>query len=100
VIDGELTAPPSSIHCFRDVTLFVKTFSEMSYILVRTEKETVDFYYKWLKNNHAYDHVDGILTMQEHEPGIVVGFNKPFDYPYTVLNEYNYSELIARLMVA
>ena len=56
IIDAELTEPPSEVYLFRDITLYSTCFLDAK-VLVECEKKYRDYYYKWLKNNNAYDFV-------------------------------------------
>lgn len=56
IIDAELTEPPSEVFLFRDITLYSECFLKHK-VLVECEKQYRDYYYKWLKNNNAYDFV-------------------------------------------
>lgn len=64
IIDGDLTAPPSSISCFRDVSLYAKCFLNLN-VLVECEKDLIDFYWYWLKDNASYDFVDAMIYINE-----------------------------------
>lgn len=60
IIDSRLTAPPSEVSLFRDITLFTQTFLKENVVL-ECEKEERDFYYKWLKNKAAWDYVEDFI---------------------------------------
>ena len=68
IIDGSLTAPPSQVYCFRDISLYVKCFLDRN-IFVECKKDEIDLYWYWLKRNNAYDFVDGMVRSGE-----VIGF--------------------------
>jgi|MDTC01.2.fsa_nt_gb hypothetical protein len=68
IIDCSLTVPPSEIYCFRDVTLYAKTFVFQD-ILVQCEKNTRSMYWKWLKDNSIHDFVSYMLKPTEEEHG-------------------------------
>ena len=64
LIDCELTAPPSEIGAFRNLTLYATIFCEMD-CLIEAPVEEVDFYYKWLKKNYAHDFVKQFVRHRE-----------------------------------
>lgn len=98
--DSVLTEPPSSVYCFRDVTLYVKVFLEKDNLLI-CPKGTRTMYWEWIKKYGAHDFIEEILTDEESEYGIHVGENKNINI--NVLNEINYGNVIgeikARLMI-
>lgn len=71
IINSLLAAPPSEIACFRDVTLYGKTFV-FDDILVRCEKGTRSFYWKWLKNHGAHDFISYLILENEKESGYYI----------------------------
>lgn len=91
----ELTEPPSSVHCFRDVTLYSKIFLKNENILT-CPKGTRSLYWKWIKRYGAHDFIEELITNQEQENGIYVGKDGYFNIKY--INELNYSELISKLI--
>jgi len=56
IIDAELSAPPSEVCLFRDITLYSNFFLNKETVL-ECPKEERDYYYKWLKNMSAWDYV-------------------------------------------
>jgi hypothetical protein len=91
IYDSTLTEPPSSIHCFRDVTLFVKVFCEKDNILM-CPKGTKSSYWKWIKKYGAHDFVEQLITEGEDQDGLLVGSFG--DISCDVLNEYNYGKIL------
>lgn len=71
IFDGRLTEPPSSVHCFRDASLYASCFIKAN-VLVECESKMKDSYYHWLKKYGAYDFVDEIVGTDE-EIGIKIG---------------------------
>ena len=67
IIDAGLSEPPSSISCFRDVTLWAKF--KYDDILLCAEDGTREFYNKWLKKHGAMDFISYIMLPSEHENG-------------------------------
>ena len=71
IIDCGLTVPPSEIYCFRDVTLYAKTFV-FEDILVQCEEGTRSMYWKGLKDNSIHDFVSYMLKPPEKEYGFKI----------------------------
>lgn len=61
IIDAELTAPPSEVTLFRDITLFSHVFLQKTTV-IECKRDERDFYYKWLKNKCAWDYVEDFVT--------------------------------------
>ena len=64
IIHGSLTAPPSQVYCFRDISLYAKCFLN-SDVFVECSEDKIDEYWYWLKNNNSYDFVDGMIYTNE-----------------------------------
>jgi hypothetical protein len=97
IFDGELTIPPNSYHCSRDLLFFLKLWKAYETILIRVEQDSLDFYYDWLKRNYFFDHVDGIIHFEEKEEGLIVGYKDPYHYRIEKINEYNYTQELTNL---
>lgn len=89
--DSILTEPPSSVHCFRDVTLYVQVFLNKDNVL-KCPKGTRTMYWNWIKSYGAHDYIKELLTYEEDEYGIFIS-NKG-DIDFNILNEGNYGDLI------
>jgi len=98
--DSVLTEPPSSVYCFRDVTLYVKVILEKDNVLI-CPKGTRSMYWQWIKKYGAHDFIEELLTDEEGGYGIHIGENKNVNVK--ILNENNYGNIIniirARLMI-
>ena len=94
IYDCGLTEPPSSIHCFRDVTLYAEIFLKHDNLL-KCPNGTRAMYWNWMKSYGAHDFIQGILKYDEDQSGISVG--KDGLIKINLLNEYNYSELIEKI---
>jgi hypothetical protein len=68
IIDSVLSEPPSEISCFRDVTLYGKTFI-FEDVLLSCKKGTRTLYWEWLKKHGAHDFISYLLTDEEKESG-------------------------------
>jgi hypothetical protein len=92
--DSVLTEPPSSVHCFRDVTLYVQVFLEKDNILL-CPKGTRTMYWNWIKRYGAHDFIKELLTFEEDQEGILV--SRSGDIMVDVLNEFNYGDVINKI---
>ena len=95
IYDCELTEPPSSIHCFRDITLFSKIFLNADN-LIKCPKGTRSMYWKWIKSYGAHDFVSELLKYEEKESGIVVAKSNA-NIKVDLINESNYGLIINNL---
>lgn len=95
IYDCELTEPPSSILCFRDVTLFSKIFLNADN-LIKCPKGTRSMYWEWIKGYGAHDFVEQLLRYEERQSGLIVA-SKNANITVNVINEYNYGDIINRL---
>lgn len=91
IYDSVLTEPPSSIHCFRDVTLYVKVFFKEDNVL-RCPKGTKTSYWKWIKRYGAHDFIDQLITCEEYQEGVLIG--KEGQIVCDALSESNYQGII------
>ena len=64
LIDAELSDPPSSKTCFRDVTLYASIFSKAD-VLVECETPMIDIYWHWLKREGGMDFVAQLIRVGE-----------------------------------
>lgn len=71
-LEAELSEPPSTISCFRDVTLFAATFCNLD-VLVECARGTRSMYWKWLKDQGAHDFIEQLIIPGEELGGITVG---------------------------
>ena len=72
IIEAALSAPPSEVSCFRDITLYSKTYIFEDVLLV-CEEGTRSFYWEWLKRHGAHDFVSYLLKDTESESGFFIG---------------------------
>ena len=94
ILRGELSEPPSSICCFRDVTLYSACFLEAD-VLVECPREMRDMYYVWLKDHGAYDFVDAIVRKGQ-EYGFRIGPRKS-NFLIDRITAHNLNIIIQRL---
>jgi hypothetical protein len=94
IYDCELTEPPSSIHCFRDVTLYSKIFLGFDN-LIKCPKGTRSLYWEWVKKYGAHDFVAELLLREEEQEGLTIGKDDMIKIEF--LNETNYGLLINKL---
>ena len=78
IIESCLTEPPSEISCFRDVTLYAKTYI-FDDILLLCPEGTRSQYWTWIKNYGAHDFISQLITPNEKEPGYSIGTAPSFN---------------------
>ena len=66
IIDAALSEPPSSVHCFRDVSLYADIFKKLE-VIASCPKETKDIYWKWMKQHGAMDFIKDIIIHDEEK---------------------------------
>ena len=66
IIESSLSEPPSEIACFRDVTLFAKTYI-FEDILLECREGTRSMYWHWLKRYGAHDYISQLVKDTEGE---------------------------------
>ena len=64
VLEATLSAPPSSVHCFRDVSLYATVFKNLE-VITACDTGTRDIYWKWLKKHGAMDFIQDIVKKKE-----------------------------------
>lgn len=92
ILDAELSDPPSSRTCFRDVTLYANIFAKAD-ILVECSPGTIDIYWKWLKEGGAMDFVDQLIRFGEVD-GFTVRRQSGGDINLERLDEVSLSTVI------
>jgi hypothetical protein len=68
IIDAILSKHPSEIMCFRDVTLYAKTYV-FEDIVIECPVNTRSFYWDHLKKHGAHDFVSQLITVGEYIKG-------------------------------
>lgn len=94
---GSLARPPSSVHCFRDITLYVRTFTNMNTILT-CRPHNVDRTWRWLKRHGAFDYVDDIVGYDQLH-GLTIAPVDPCSIRVDRITEHGLSGIISRLSV-
>ena len=64
LIEAALSEPPSSVSCFRALTLYASIFLNAD-VLVECRQQNKDLYWRWLKKRCAMDFVKDILRYGE-----------------------------------
>ena len=70
LIEAGLSEPPSSVSCFRDLTLYATIFLDAD-VLIECRQQNKDIYWRWLKKKCAMDFVKDILKYGE-ETGVKI----------------------------
>jgi hypothetical protein len=95
LIDGKLAFPPSSISCFRDVTLYSHIFGKYE-VLVEAKDKHKDVVWHWLKSNGSFDYVDDIIKPGT-EAGLSLSYKKRCNICVTRVTANNLNFIITRL---
>lgn len=95
IIDSKLTAPPSEVCLFRDITLFTQSFLQEKVVL-ECRREERDFYYNWLKNKAAWDYVEDFIQ-PESENGRISIRTKGGNITIDRINYQNINFILQRL---
>lgn len=74
ILEAGLSEPPSSVQCFRDVTLYASCIIKFN-VLVECQEHNRDIYYQWLRSHGAYDFIDEMI-LEDEEDGYKIGINK------------------------
>jgi hypothetical protein len=95
-IESCLTEPPSEISCFRDVTLYARTFVFEDVLLV-CPPGTRSLYWEWLKSHGAHDFISELIRTDQKEPGYSIGTTPGSNILTDRIACYNLSEIISLL---
>lgn len=95
-IQSCLSEPPSEISCFRDVTLFARTWM-FEDVLVVCEPGTRSMYWNWLKTHGAHDFVSELIRSDTKEPGYSIGTTPGHNIVTDRIACNNLSEIISSL---
>ena len=75
IIQASLCEPPSEISCFRDVTLYGKSFI-FEDIVLSCKKGTRSMYWNWLKLHGAHDFISYLAFNDEPIDGLLMHSKK------------------------
>jgi len=95
IIEAPLSEPPSEISCFRDITLYGKTFV-FEDVLLLCKKGTRSIYWNWLKQNGAHDFISYLLTEEEHEFGYLI-HTQQGDITLDRINYYTINMILSKI---
>lgn len=93
IIDCSLSEPPSEISCFRDVTLFGKTYY-FEDVLLTCPKGTRSTYWSWLKSKGAHDYITYLITYSDIEEGYLM-HPQEGDIVVEQINAFNLNHIIS-----
>lgn len=86
IIASELSSdPPSEGLYFRFITMSAKKDLGFS-VVIESDKEAIDFYYKFLKKKGWFDFVDDFVLPEWREEGIRL--DTQMNYPLTIKTKY------------
>lgn len=93
IIEAPLSEPPSEISCFRDVTLYGKSFI-FEDIVLSCKKGTRSIYWNWLKSHGAHDFISYLAVDNEIIDGILMHSQKG-DFVIDRITSFNLNEIIS-----
>ena len=97
LIAGVLARPPSSVHCFRDITLYAQVFADMDVVLT-CRPHNIDRTWEWLKRHGAMDFVDDIVPRGSTH-GLLISPDSPCNIRVGRLSEPGLNRIISTLSV-
>lgn len=97
LISGKLTRPPSSVHCFRDITLYATVFADYD-VLLTCQRQNRDKHWRWLKEHGAFDYVQDIVCHGE-ETGISISPIPPYTHRVDRITAHDLNRIIGYLSV-
>ena len=86
IIRGELTEPPTWFPSFRELTMRLKGRA-VAVILIESEREFRDLYWKWTGRNGGRDFVNDLIFPDEYEPGIKLDLQADRMHPTVTANK-------------
>ena len=95
VLQASLSAPPSSVYCFRDISLYACVFKNLD-VITSCEEGTKDLYWRWLKQHGAMDYIEDIVE-EVLEPGFIIGDGKGSNFQIPKLDEGYLSTVVGRI---
>ena len=95
IIESCLSEPPSEISCFRDITLYAKTFC-FDDVLLECPPGTRSMYWNWLKRYGAHDFVSYLIKSTEIERGYTIKTTKPANIVIDRISNDNLVYLVTR----
>lgn len=95
LIAGKLALPPSSVSCFRDVTLYSSMFSGYE-VLIESRRAQRDTVWSWLKSHGAADYVSDFVR-PGHVDGVSLSYKKSCNICVTRITANNLEFIINRL---
>tara|TARA_R110002051_G_scaffold9336_4_gene37114 strand:- start:1253 stop:1567 length:315 start_codon:yes stop_codon:yes gene_type:complete len=67
-----IVEPPSESLAIRGLCLYLNIFQKKREILLETERENTDMYYRWVKNNGLWDFIEDIVHPEHDISGLRV----------------------------
>tara|TARA_R110000824_G_scaffold66595_3_gene172737 strand:+ start:1578 stop:1892 length:315 start_codon:yes stop_codon:yes gene_type:complete len=67
-----IVEPPSESLAIRGLCLYLNFFQKQREILLETERENTDIYYKWVKYNGLWDVIEEIIHPEHNVSGLRV----------------------------
>ena len=96
IIESCLSEPPSEISCFRDVTLYARTY-KLEDVLLECPPGTRSMYWSWLKGFGAHDFISYLIIDTERESGFTLKTDKRADISVDKITCDNLNYIISKL---
>lgn len=96
IIESCLSEPPSEIYCFRDITLYARTYV-FDDVLLECPPGTRTAYWNWLKNYGAQDFISYLVRNTENETGYTIKTANDANITVDRIDVRNLNDIILRL---
>ena len=96
IIESCLSEPPSEIYCFRDITLYARTYI-FDDVLLECPPGTRTAYWNWLKNYVAHDFISYLVRNTENETGYTIKTANDANITVDRIDVRNLNDIILRL---
>ena len=96
IIESCLSEPPSQISCFRDITLYAKTYI-FEDILLECPPGTRAMYWRWLKSYGAHDFISELIKQTDMEYGYTIKTANDANITVDRIDVENLNDIILRL---
>ena len=96
IIESCLSEPPSEISCFRDITLYARTYV-FDDILLECPSGTRTMYWEWLKAYGAHDFISYLIRNTDQEQGYTIKTANDANITVDRIDVGNLNDIILRL---
>lgn len=96
IIESCLSEPPSEISCFRDITLYARTYV-FDDVLLECPSGTRTMYWEWLKAYGAHDFISYLIRNTDQEQGYTIKTANDANITVDRIDVGNLNDIILRL---